>query len=433
MKQVDVAIIGAGVTGTALLYTLSKYTNIKEIALIEKYPTIASVQSARSNNSQTLHFGDIETHYSLEKAKKVKKAADLVKNYVTRHGSHLYKKYHKMALAVGEKEVNTLKIRHKEFQKIFPKLRFITRNELKTIEPALIKQRDPAIPLAASFSPDGYAINYGALAKDFVKQAKKINPQVQILLESPVTKITKKPNHYLIKSKKEILQAKVVVVAASANTLTFAHKMGYGKHLILLPVAGSFFITPKLLQGKVYMMQNPSLPFAAIHADPDVGNPHVNRFGPIARVVPMLERRKYNSIIDFFKLFRLRPSAIQSILKVLSNPTYYRYVIWNAIYDLPIIGKRAFLKEARKIVPSLQAKDLTFGRSIGGTRPQIINMLTKTVEMGEAKIIGDNIIFNITPSPGASVCLDTARQDTKTIVKILKKECNEKKYKKDFS
>ena len=33
----DVIIIGGGVSGTALLYTLSKYTNLKNIGLIEKY------------------------------------------------------------------------------------------------------------------------------------------------------------------------------------------------------------------------------------------------------------------------------------------------------------------------------------------------------------------------------------------------------------
>ena len=32
----DVIIIGGGVSGTALLYSLCKYTNVKSIGLIEK-------------------------------------------------------------------------------------------------------------------------------------------------------------------------------------------------------------------------------------------------------------------------------------------------------------------------------------------------------------------------------------------------------------
>jgi malate dehydrogenase (quinone) len=39
--------------------------------------------------------------------------------------------------------------------------------------------------------------------------------------------------------------------------------------------------------------------------------------------------------------------------------------------------------------------------------------------MGEAKIVGDDIIFNITPSPGASTCLKNARRDTETLMEFL--------------
>jgi malate dehydrogenase (quinone) len=78
----EVAIIGGGISGTALLYTLSNYTNINRIALIEKKPGIALGNSQKTSNSQTLHFGDIETNYTLEKAQKVNKAASLVKNYL---------------------------------------------------------------------------------------------------------------------------------------------------------------------------------------------------------------------------------------------------------------------------------------------------------------------------------------------------------------
>ena len=78
----EVAIIGGGVCGTALLYTLTNYTNIKNIALIEKEADVALVNSFTNSNSQTLHFGDIETNYTLAKAQKVNAGASLVKNYL---------------------------------------------------------------------------------------------------------------------------------------------------------------------------------------------------------------------------------------------------------------------------------------------------------------------------------------------------------------
>jgi malate dehydrogenase (quinone) len=39
--------------------------------------------------------------------------------------------------------------------------------------------------------------------------------------------------------------------------------------------------------------------------------------------------------------------------------------------------------------------------------------------MGEAKLSGDKIIFNITPSPGASTCLGNAYTDTIKIMEFL--------------
>lgn len=39
--------------------------------------------------------------------------------------------------------------------------------------------------------------------------------------------------------------------------------------------------------------------------------------------------------------------------------------------------------------------------------------------MGEAKIVGEKIIFNITPSPGASTCLGNAFEDTSKIMEFL--------------
>ena len=78
MKEFDVIVIGAGISGAALFYELAKYTDIKRIALLEKYNAPATLNSRASSNSQTIHCGDIETNYTFEKAKSVKINADMV-------------------------------------------------------------------------------------------------------------------------------------------------------------------------------------------------------------------------------------------------------------------------------------------------------------------------------------------------------------------
>ena len=434
MENYDAAIIGAGVTGTALLYVLSRYTNVKSIVLVEKYGEIAKVQSNKNNNSQTLHFGDIETHYTPEKATQVKEAAGMVKTYVEKHGEHLYKKFHKMALAVGKEEVQTLRKRQEKFGKIFPGLKLIGRKDIEKVEPNLVNGRDKKTELLAAFTEEGYAVNYGALSNSFVNEAKRTDKKINVMLETPVDLIQKKENFYQLDTRKGSINAEVVIVAASANSLTFAHRLGYGEDLILLPVAGDFFRSGKKLNGKVYMMQNPKLPFAAIHGDPDVVNPNETRFGPIAKVFPILEKGNLLSFFDFMKLFRLRWSAISSIIKILSDPVYHQYVFWNVLYEIPFVGKYIFLKEVRKIIPSIKGSELRYGRKIGGIRPQVVDTKTKSIEMGEAKILGDKIIFNITPSPGASVCLKNAENDARKVVEFFngKFKFDEEKFREDF-
>ena len=39
--------------------------------------------------------------------------------------------------------------------------------------------------------------------------------------------------------------------------------------------------------------------------------------------------------------------------------------------------------------------------------------------MGEAKMVGEDVVFNITPSPGASTCLKNAMRDTRTVIEFL--------------
>jgi malate dehydrogenase (quinone) len=139
----EVAIVGGGIAGTALLYTLSNYTNIERIVLIEKNQEVALGNSHKTRNSQTLHFGDIETNYTLEKAQKVNRAASLVKEYILRNDPEqaTYSKYHKMVLAIGKDQCEELRQRHQEFQSLFPNLNLINREEIALLEPAVVKKQ----------------------------------------------------------------------------------------------------------------------------------------------------------------------------------------------------------------------------------------------------------------------------------------------------
>jgi len=435
----DVLIVGGGVVGTALLYTLSKYTDIKNIGLIEKYSDFGLVNSASYNNSQTLHFGDIETNYSLEKAKSVKRMADMVMQYLESEKDissrkELFSKYSKMVLAVGTGQVQELKKRYPAFSQLFPKLKMIERDEIGKIEPRVLEGRDPGQEILALVTEDGYTVDFKRLCHSFVDNALRKNPDLEIHLNTKLIKISKSEDQFTVLTSKGEVRASVVVIAAGGHSLLIAKSLGYGKNLSVLSMAGSFYTAPKVLNGKVYTLQKAKLPFAAIHGDPEVHSEEITRFGPTAKPIFQLERYNWSTFFEYWKTFGLGIRPIMSLLNIIFDKVLFSYIVVNFLYDLPFIGKRLFIRQIRKIVPSLKLKELRYAKRIGGTRPQIVNNTTRKLEMGEAKLTGDRIIFNITPSPGASTCLGNAYSDTSMIIEFLhnKYKFNKEAFEKDL-
>lgn len=420
----DVLIIGGGISGTALLYTLSKYTDLKNIGIVEKYSDFGLVNSASTMNSQTLHFGDIETNYTIEKARKVKRSADMVMRYLengksTESNQRLFIKVPKMVLAVGKEQVDILRKRYQPFGELFPNLRMIEKEEIGRIEPRILAGRDPDEELLALMTDDGYTVDFGRLCHSFVDNAKKWNPGISINLSTKVKKILKNGEVYNVITDRGVFETSAVVVAAGSHSLKMAKSLGYGKNFSILSMSGSFYTGPKVLNGKVYTMQVAKLPFAAIHGDPEVHNENITRFGPTAKPIFFLERYNYSTFWEYWKTFGIGIKPILSILKISSDKVIFNYILKNVIYDIPSVGKRSFLREIRKIVPAIKLNEIKFAKGVGGTRPQIINNTTRKLEMGEAKIVGEKIIFNITPSPGASTCLGNAFEDTLKLMEFL--------------
>ncbi len=321
-SEYDVLIVGGGVVGTALLYTLSKYTDIKKIGLIEKYSDFGLVNTNSTKNSQTLHFGDIETNYTLDKARSVKQMADMVMNYLengklTGDNNRVYSKYSKMVLAVGRKQVDDLRKRYSSFKDLFPKLRMIERAEIGKIEPRVLEGRDPEQDILALLTEDGYTVDFKRLSHSFVDNAKLENPSIETHLGTKLLKISREGSQYTVKTNKGDIVAPVVAITAGGHSLMIAKSLGYGLNLSVLSMAGSFYTAPKVLNGKVYTIQDAKLPFAAIHGDPEVHNENVTRFGPTAKPIFQLERYNMATFSEYWKTFGLGLSPILSLLNII--------------------------------------------------------------------------------------------------------------------
>ncbi|WP_314987505.1 FAD-dependent oxidoreductase [uncultured Campylobacter sp.] len=430
-KHYEVIIIGGGITGSALAYVLAEFSGIENIALLEKYEGLATLNSKASANSQTIHCGDIETNYDLQKATEVKRKADMIVKYCQKHGYENKFLFHgqKMALGVGESEVELIKDRFEKFKELYPYLQLFDKEELKKIEPKLVfdgcgEERAEDIVAMGVQSGVYTTIDYGAMANSFVQNAKSVEGKTcDLYLNTEVQNITKVGDKLYIRTANRLsLSADFVVVDAGAHSLWLAHKMGLGQDFSTICIAGSFYLTKqKLLNGKVYMVQNPKLPFAALHGDPDLLADGCTRFGPTALTLPKLERYKgCRSVPEFFQSLNFDMDVAKVIWQNFGDSEVRDFLIRNIGFEIPILGKKLFVKNARKIIPSIREEDIYYAKGFGGVRPQVISHSQKKLLLGEARI-GENpgIIFNMTPSPGATSCLGNALRDAKGACEYL--------------
>jgi malate dehydrogenase (quinone) len=415
----DIAIVGGGVTGTALLYALTCHSDVKSVILLERREGVARVNSSAINNSQTLHDGGIETNFTLEKALNVKDGAELLSGYLERHAPGAFIRLGKMVIAVGAEEVTELRERFRVFSPHFPHLELIGRERIAELEPKVMEGRGADEPIVALYSKNGKAVNYQQLSETFRDRSARSGKGGDVLLEREVTKIERRDDAFVLTTERGEIRARAVAVCAGGVSLNFAHGMGYAKEFTLLPVAGSFYRANGLLNGKVYTVQLPKIPFAAVHGDPAVYDRAETRFGPTALPLPMIERHRWSTVGEFIKSGALRLVSIWSLIRVLWDADIARFAFRNFLYEFPCLGKWLFLRKARKIVPTLRMRDLKLARGAGGIRSQLVDTTKMALAKGMDKIVGEGIIFTMAPSPGASYCLKNAMEDAERLTAYL--------------
>jgi len=445
-KHYDVLIVGGGISGTALFYELAKYTDVQSLCLLEKYEALATLNSKGTSNSQTIHIGDIETNYTLEKATITKRTAKMVEKFCLQYGlqDKIMFKHQKMALGVGEKEVHFIENRYEEFKALFPYLELWDVEKLKVLEPKIVYQDKaqtklrPEPIIAMGTNTQYTTVDYGAMSESLAEQAQKATGvPTDIFYDTQVTDVIQKEDKTFEVLCKDgaAYTANFVVVNAGAHSLFLAHRMGYGKHMGCLPMAGSFYMTEDhFLNGKVYMVQNNKLPFAALHGDPDILAEGKTRFGPTALMLPKLERYKKGTYLDFIKTLNFDFHIVKIFWDLFKDSDIRNYVFKNFLFEVPLINKKLFVQDAQKIVPSLSVDDITYAQGFGGVRPQVLDKEKEKLMLGEASINPENgIIFNMTPSPGATSCLGNAERDTHAIVKHLGLKFDEAQFLKDLT
>ncbi len=416
--QCDMIIIGDGVGGTSLAYLVAGFTSMNRILILDKRNGIAEGNSHYSQNSQTLHTGDIETNYNLEKSTEVSFATAITEKYLRVFAPGAFRVDGKMVIAVGKKEVAELRLRFEKIKHLYPKLRLIEREEIRELEPKVMLGRRADVEICALHT-EGLTVNFQKLAESLFQEAINTGKDISLRTNKNVHRIYKIPGGYKVVTDRGSFTSKFVAVMAGGYSLKLAKELGYGKDWGIFSIGGNFYFSnkPYLLRMKNYTMQDLDLPMAAVHGDVELEDDSISRFGPTATILLTLDRRDgMKSFGAYLKTGVWTLKGIMSLSKVLFNKKLMFFMLKNMTYSIPLVGTYFFILKARKIVPSLKYGDIRKAQGMGGARHQIYDTKTGKLVMGEAEIYGDKILFNIAPSPGASICIKNAYDYAKWMV-----------------
>jgi len=208
-QTADVLIVGGGVCGTALLFELARYTDLGSILLVERYDALARVNSKATNNSQTIHCGDIETNYTLEKAVRVKRTAEMIVNYAElldpASRERCVFRTPKMVLGVGERECTFLRERFDRFSPHFPAMELLEKPQIAEWEPqvGLVQgELRPEELVAIGIRRTYTAVDYEELSASFVAQGEAAvagtSRQLTVQLGTSVVAITPEGDGYRV-------------------------------------------------------------------------------------------------------------------------------------------------------------------------------------------------------------------------------------------
>lgn len=232
----DVAIVGAGVTGSAIARELAKYK--VNACVIERDEDVCNGTSKA--NSAIVHAG-FDATPGTWKAKLNVRGNEMM-DQLSKDLDFPFKRNGSLVVCTKDQDPALLDaLLEKGKQNGVPDLRILDREELLAMEPNLADD-----VVKALYAPTGAIVCPFHLTMALAENA--ADNGVEFFLNTEVTEISKADDHYIIKTNKDTFEAKAVVNAAGVyadkfNNMVSEHKLEIvarrGQYMLLDKDAGS--------------------------------------------------------------------------------------------------------------------------------------------------------------------------------------------------
>jgi len=390
MKELkyDIAIIGGGIVGLATAYQIQKEFPKLHLIILEKESKLASHQTGR--NSGVIHSGLYYKPDSLRAKNCVKGREQLIE--FARENNITHDICGKIVLATNKEEVKILEaLKINGIKNGLKDLKILSPKEFKKIEPN-------TEGVAALWVPQAGIINYKVVCNKFADLIKQMNPKSKIAFNCELLDV----DDGLLFSTNGVYKTKHTIFCGGLFSDRLAKKDKVKLEMQIVGFRGDYYYLSDKAKSKVrnliYPVPNPEFPFLGVHftrmIDGDI------ECGPNA--VFTFKREGYKKM-DF---------SWQDTLEALSFLGTWRMFInhWKFGFNeyRRAFSKALFLKELKKMIPTLEMEDINVGRS--GVRAMALGYDGEVIDDFKMVRNKNNLHVLNTPSPAATACLAVGEQ-----------------------
>ena len=385
----DIAVIGAGILGTATAMRLAQAYPRYRVGVIEKEAEVAAHQSG--HNSGVIHSGIYYAPGSLKAKNCVAGAGELID--FCRENAIPYELCGKVIVATREDELPRLEELHRRgVANGVPGLELIDAARLREIEPH-------AAGISGLYSPDTGIVDYRDVTRAYAARLQAAGGE--LLLGARVEAIDRRAEAVRLRTSGGDVEARYLINCAGLYSDSIARLMGLGDDLRIIPFRGEYyFLRPAvrgLVNGLIYPVPDPRFPFLGVHFTKTIHGRI--EAGPNAVLALAREGYRKATLSPRESLAMLRFKGFWSMAA--------RYWRTGAQEVYRSFSKAAFATALQRLVPEVRPGDLERGGA--GVRAQAVDgggWLIDDFRIVEAQ--GAIHVLNA-PSPGATASLAISR------------------------
>ncbi|MBX7159725.1 MAG: L-2-hydroxyglutarate oxidase [Acidimicrobiia bacterium] len=379
-----VLVVGGGIVGLSVALALTERAPDVAVVVVDKETRLAHHQTGR--NSGVLHSGLYYPPGSLKARLAVDGRAQMVE--FCRHHGIAHEVCGKVVVATRPDEIPALEVLHERG------LANGVPNE--RIGPEALRELEPnAAGLAALHVPSTGIVDYVAVCDTMARLVEKAGGTIR--LGTLVESVDATGGALRVRTDSGDLGADLVVNCGGLQSDRVARASGTDPHVQIVPFRGEYYeVVPErrdIVRNLIYPVPDPSFPFLGVHLTRMVGGGL--EVGPNAVLALAREGYRWRDV-DLADLSEvLRYSGFRHLAR-----KYWRTGVgemWRSA------SKRAFLRALQRLVPSLQADDLT--RAPSGVRAQALRPDGALVD--DFAIVEDRLCVHVlnAPSPAATASL----------------------------